>query len=124
MKIHESGENYLETILIIGRTKGVVRSVDIVEELKLAKSSVSRAVNILKDEGYISIEKSGEIKFTEKGRIRAEEIYGRHAILTEYLKMIGVSQETAEADACRIEHIISKETLEAIKKHGKSLKKI
>jgi len=117
MKIHESGENYLETILMLKQKKGNVRSVDIVNELNYSKSSVSRAVNILKDEGYINIDSNtGIITFTEKGTIRAEEIYQRHNILSDFLIRLGIDNETAEKDACRMEHVISAETFTAIKK--------
>lgn len=115
MKIYESGENYLETILILKKTKGNVRSVDIVEALGYSKSSVSRAVNILKDKGLITIDDNGIIDFTEKGLKHTQEIFERHNILTEFFINLGVAKEIAEEDACRIEHVISNESLEAIK---------
>ncbi len=113
--IYESGEMYLETILLLQKSKGTVRSVDIVNDLNYAKSSVSRGINILKAKGFIDVAEDGAIAFTETGRARAEEIYERHKILTAYLEKIGVSRKTAETDACRIEHVISKETFEIIK---------
>lgn len=116
MEIQESGEMYLETILKLGEKKPAVHSVDIVEALDYSKSSVSRAVNVLKDRGFIEIGADGELKFTERGRARAEEIYARHRVLTEFLLGMGVSPAVAEADACRIEHVISPETFEAVKK--------
>ena len=113
--IYESGEMYLETILLLQKSKGTVRSVDIVNDLGYAKSSVSRGINILKSKGFIVAE-DGAITFTETGLSRAQEIYERHKILAAYLQKIGVKKETAEADACRMEHVISKETFEIIKK--------
>lgn len=118
-KIHQSGENYLETILILSNRKSNIRAVDIVTELGYSKSSVSRAVNILKEEGYIEIDASGTIAFTEKGKKHSQHIYKRHKLLTEFLIDIGVSHETAEADACKIEHVISDETMNAIKNFRK-----
>lgn len=115
MKIRESGENYLETILQILHKKGSVRSIDIANRLNYSKSSVSRAVNILKKEGYITISKDGDIKFTEKGNEKANSTYNRHCLLTEFLIDLGVDNITAENDACRIEHVISDKTFEAIK---------
>lgn len=116
MDIYESGEMYLETILLHRRSKGAVRSVDIVNDLNYAKSSVSRGINILKKKGLITVAEDGSINFTEEGLARAEEIYERHKILTAFLKKLGVEEKTAEADACRIEHVISRDTFEAIKK--------
>lgn len=114
--IYESGEMYLETILLLQKSKGTVRSVDIVNDLGYAKSSVSRGINILKSKGFIVVAEDGAITFTETGLSRAQEIYERHKILAAYLQKIGVKRETAEADACRMEHVISKETFEIIKK--------
>lgn len=119
MDIQESGEMYLETILLLSKRQAVVRSVDIVNELNYTKSSVSRAVNLLKDKGYIEIDSDGAITFTATGKNRAELIFSRHNILKDFLLQLGVDEETAESDACRIEHIISDETLEAIKRHLK-----
>lgn len=113
--IKESGENYLETILIIKEKKGVVRSVDIVEKLGYSKSSVSRGVNLLKENGFIQIAHDGHISFTEEGEKLVSRIYERHHILTKFLKSIGVPENVAEEDACRIEHVISDETIKAIK---------
>lgn len=117
MAIQESGENYLETILILEKRNEVVRSVDIAKELHFSKPSVSRAVNVLKNDGYIEIEKGGSIHLTTKGRKIAEQIYERHLLLTEYLIYIGVNEQTAMEDACRMEHIISQETFDCLKKH-------
>lgn len=115
MKIQESGENYLETILLLQKKCGTVRSVDIVAELKYSKSSVSRAVGILKKAGFITVDKDGVIGFTEEGRARVDRLYERHLVLTRFLESLGVDGETAEDDACRIEHFISDKVYEAIK---------
>lgn len=116
MKIQESGENYLETILLLYKRNGSVRSIDIATELEFSKPSVSRAMKILKEAGLITVEPNGYILLTEAGRIKAENIYERHKILTKFLnEKIGVSKDIAEADACKIEHIISSETFEKIK---------
>ncbi|NCA68026.1 MAG: metal-dependent transcriptional regulator [Clostridia bacterium] len=124
MRIQESGENYLETILLLQQKKGNVRSVDIVNELNYSKSSVSRAVNILQKEGLISIDPiTGTITFTEAGLKRAALIYQRHSYLKDFLMSLGVSADNAEQDACRIEHVICAETLDAIKKFLKKSKK-
>ncbi|HOO23028.1 MAG TPA: metal-dependent transcriptional regulator [Clostridia bacterium] len=119
--IYESGEDYLETILKVRQKKGSVRSIDIAEEKKYSKSSVSRAVNLLKKNGYITIDKNGIIDFTELGRNKVENIYERHRFLTETLVKLGIDRETAEADSCRIEHVISEETFSALKNHFKNL---
>ena len=115
MKIQESGEMYLETILNLKKTKAEVHSVDICEALGYSKSSVSRAFNLLKDKGFIDIGTDGEITFTPQGLAHAEEIYRRHGILTAFLQKIGVDEQTAATDACRIEHVISQQTIDAIK---------
>lgn len=116
MKIQESGENYLETILLLYQRNGSVRSIDIATELEFAKPSVSRAMSILKQAGLITVEPSGNILLTKAGRIKAENIYDRHKIITKFLvEKLNVSKEIAESDACRIEHIISPETFEKIK---------
>jgi DtxR family Mn-dependent transcriptional regulator len=116
MGIHESGENYLETILILQNKLGFVRSIDIANELEYTKPSISRAVSILKQADYISVQDNGQIILTEKGMQKANEIYDRHKIITRYLVLsLGVSRETADQDACRIEHIISQETFDKIK---------
>ncbi len=116
MDIKESGEMYLETIYILKKQKPTVHSVDIVEMLNYSKSSVSKGVNILKDLAYITVDSSGAINFTEKGRNRAEEIYERHKVITSFLVKIGVDEQVAEDDACKIEHHISRETFLALKK--------
>ena len=117
MALQESGEMYLETILVLSREKGQVRSVDISEHMGYSKPSVSRAVGLLKSDGFITVEKDGYIHLTEKGLALAEKILDRHTILTQLLIRLGVSQETASGDACRIEHVISDETFRAIQNH-------
>ncbi len=117
MALQESGEMYLETILILSREKGQVRSVDISEYMGYSKPSVSRAVGLLKNDGFITVEKDGFIHLTEKGLVFAEKILDRHTILTQLLVRLGVSREAASHDACRIEHVISDETFQAIQNH-------
>ena len=117
MALQESGEMYLESILILSRTKGAVRSIDISQHLGYSKPSVSRAVGLLKSGGYILVDGDGYITLTDSGKAVAEKILSRHAVLTELLVRLGVNRETASADACKMEHIISDETFEAIKNH-------
>jgi len=117
LKIQESAENYLETILVLTKRIGTVRSIDIVNELDFAKPSVSVYVRNLRDNGFIDIDKSGYITLTPTGLQIAESIYERHQILTRMLISLGVDPQTAENDACRIEHVISTETFLAIKAH-------
>lgn len=116
--MRESGEMYLETILIIGKKSETVRAIDIVEEMKISKASVSRALVKLKNESCIIVDNAGRIAFTEKGRQIAEKIYERHEVLTNLLIGIGVDKETAAVDACKMEHTISDETFAAIKNHA------
>lgn len=112
MKIQESGENYLETILNLERKNGIVRSIDIANELGFSKPSVSRAMSVLKKAGYIEQEAYGNIQLTNAGRARATEVYGRHKLITRFLvKVLDLDPVIAEQDACRIEHVISPETL-------------
>jgi Mn-dependent DtxR family transcriptional regulator len=119
MAVNESAENYLETILILSHKKPVVRSVDIAEELGFKKSSVSVAMKNLRGKQHITVTKEGYIYLTETGREIAEMIYERHEYLTAWLVKLGVDPEVAATDACRIEHVISKESFEAIKNHVK-----
>ena len=118
MSIQESGEMYLETILRLGENGRDVRSIDIADYMGFSKPSVSRAVGLLKKDGYILVDGKGYITFTEEGRRRAEKIYERHKLLTEFFITLGVDPETAAEDACRLEHVISDVTFEAIKKHA------
>lgn len=118
MEIHESAENYLETILVLQRKLGQVRSIDIADELSFSKPSVSVAMKKLRTNGYIEVDKDGYISLLESGREIAEKIYERHTLLSDWLTALGVSPETAAEDACRIEHVISAETFEALKIHA------
>jgi Mn-dependent DtxR family transcriptional regulator len=118
MSLQESGEMYLETILVLSQEKGAVRSIDIVEHMGYSKPSVSRAVHLLEEGQYIIIDKEGYITLTDAGREVAEKIYERHTILTDLLTRLGVDKETAANDACKIEHVISDTTFKAIKKHA------
>ena len=119
MHLQESGEMYLETILILSQRQPVVRSVDVAEYMGFSKPSVSRAVSLLKQGEYITVEKDGFLWLTEAGRELAEKIYERHQVLTALLKQFGVSDEIAEQDACRMEHDISDETFQALQKQLK-----
>ena len=117
MAIYESGEMYLETIHVLEKKTGKVRSIDISEHMGYSKPSVSRAVGLLKKDEYISIDKDGFITLTEAGRKVAEKIYERHTVLTKMLMRLGVSEKTAIEDACKLEHAISDESFDAIKRH-------
>ena len=117
MHIQESGEMYLETIHVLLKKNGQVRSVDISEHMGYSKPSVSRAVGLLKNGGYITVDKDGLICLTESGLAVAEKIYERHTMLSLMLQMLGVSEATAAEDACKLEHAISDESFEAIKAH-------
>ena len=117
MALQESGEMYLETILILSRKNERVRSIDISEHMGYSKPSVSRAVGLLKQNALITVEKEGFIHLTDKGLAVAEKILDRHTILTQMLTELGVGYETASGDACRIEHVISDETYEAIRNY-------
>lgn len=118
--MHESGENYLETILMLKGKKGVVRSVDIARELNFSKPSVSRAMGILRENGFIAMNPSGEIDLTDEGRAKAEAIYARHQLLTAFLqKVAGVTSEMAEENACRMEHILDQEVVDGIEQFMK-----
>ena len=122
MKIQESGENYLEMIYVLSNETGYVRSVDIAHALSFSKPSVSRAMSILKKAGHIKMDSEGQIELTSSGRQIAESVYNRHRLLTDYLVALGVDNDTAAADACRMEHVISQETFEKIEAHIKSIK--
>ena len=117
MRLQESGEMYLETIYMLSQTMDTVRSIDVVEHMGYSKPSVSRAVGLLKNGGYLTVEVNGALILTEEGRAIGEKIYTRHTILTALLMRLGVDRETAAEDACRMEHAISDATFEAIQKH-------
>ena len=123
MVIQESGEMYLETIRILQEKTGHVRSTDIAEHMGFSKPSVSRAVGLLKSGGFIQVEKDGGITLTEEGQAVANKIYERHTLLTQLLIALGVSKETAAEDACKMEHAISDESFEAIKRHVEKYQK-
>ena len=116
MRIQESGEMYLETILRLSQQSGHVRAIDVGEEMGYSKPSVSRAMSLLKQGEYIVIDKDGAITLTDTGREIAEKIYARHTLLTHFLTALGVDEETAAEDACKMEHSISDTSFEAIKK--------
>ncbi len=117
MILQESGEMYLETIYVLSQTSEKVRAIDVGKELGYSKPSVSRAVGLLKDEGLIKVDDKKNLKLTEAGKILASRIYERHTVLTKMLMNLGVDEETASEDACRIEHYISDRTFDAIKRH-------
>lgn len=117
MSIKESGEMYLETILILSKKMNTVRAIDIVAEMGFSKPAVSRALSKLKSDKYIIVDSDGYIALTENGRMIAEKIYERHNLLSELLIRLGVDEKTAVTDACKMEHDISDETFKAIKKH-------
>ncbi len=121
MSVHESGEMYLEAILVLSQRKGTVRSIDVSEYLGYSKPSVSRAMGILRSGEYIVMDKDGSITMTDKGRQIAETIYERHTLLTKLLTFLGVNEETAVADACRLEHVISDESFQAVKRYAAQL---
>ena len=118
MKIHESAENYLETILMLWQRKGSVRSIDIANELEFSKPSVSVAMKNLRQGGYIEVDASGEIRLLPPGMEIAQKVLEKHTLLTKFLMALGVSPETAAEDACRMEHVISAESFEAMKAHA------
>ncbi len=115
MSIQESGEMYLETIYVLTQQIGQVRSIDVCESMGYSKPSISRAIGILKDDGYITVDKQGFITLTDEGQALALKIYERHTIICEFLKRLGVDEKTASDDACKMEHIISDASFEAIK---------
>ena len=117
MQLQESGEMYLETIYVLSKNNNYVRSIDVVEYMGYSKPSVSRAVGLLKNGGYITVDEDGYLKLTEVGLDIAEKIFERHTLLTNMLIELGVDKETASTDACRIEHVVSDATFKALKKH-------
>lgn len=117
LQLKESGEMYLETIYVLSQKKNFVRAIDICEEMGYSKPSVSRAMGLLRDGGYINVAKDGGITLTDLGLEVAERTYERHQVLSKFFISIGVNEETAVNDACKIEHVISSETFAALKKH-------
>lgn len=122
MKIQESAENYLETILILNKRNGSCRSIDIANELGYSKPSVSIAMKNLRENGYIDVMGDGNIVLLEPGQKIAENLYKRHTMLTEFLTAIGVSADVATEDACKIEHILSDESIDAIEKQLEAIR--
>ena len=116
MNLHESGENYLETILLLEKKLGTVRAVDVAREMGFSKPSISRAMNLLKDQGLIALDGRNFIRLTESGRETAMRVYERHFFLTCFFEDIGVPSDVAEKDACRVEHVLSPETFESLKR--------
>ena len=121
MAIYKSGEDYLETILILSKNGNFVRSIDVATEMGFSKASVSRAVNILKNEGLITIEPDGQLKLTEKGETKANSVYSRHNLLKKFfIEFLGVDEDTATNDACKIEHVRSEQTYLKLKEYVKN----
>ena len=118
MQIHQSAEDYLETILMLTQRMGKVRSIDVVNELGFTKASVSIAMKKLRENGYIAVDGEGNLTLLEPGREIAERIYSRHRLLTHFFMQLGVDEKTAAEDACKLEHVISDESFQAIKKHA------
>ena len=118
MPLQESGEMYLETILLLSKRKNLVRAIDVAEEMGFSKPSVSRALTRLREDDLILTNRDGYIAFTETGRAIAEKVYKKHQLLTEFIMRLGVNEQTAEQDACRIEHVISDETFDAMVRHA------
>ena len=116
MRLQESAEMYLETIYVLSIKTGNVRSIDVAEHMGYSKPSVSRAIGILKSGGYITVDASGFIELTDEGKAHAEKVFERHTIITEFLLSLGVSSNVASEDACKMEHIISDESFEAMKR--------
>lgn len=121
MKIHKSGEDYLETILILQKNKGMVRSVDLARHMGFSKPSICHAVKVLREGKFLIMDEEGYLHLTESGKLIAEKIYERHKSLTNVLVSLGVSKEIAEVDACQIEHCISEESFEKLKKAFKEV---
>ena len=121
MQLKESGEMYLETIYVLSKKNPFVRAIDVGEYMGYSKPSVSRAMGLLKEGGYVTSDKEGHLKLTDLGIEVAEKTYDRHTTLSAYFESLGVSKEVATADACKIEHVISDETFEAIKNHSKDI---
>ena len=122
MSLQESGEMYLETIYVLSKKSDSVRSLDVAEQMGFSKPSLSRAVKLLKEGEYLTVDKDGYLHLTESGLAVAKKIYERHTVLTELLVSLGVSRETAAEDACKIEHVISDESFAAMKNHLNSHK--
>lgn len=118
MKIHQSAEDYLETILVLKERRGAVRSIDIANEMNFSKPSISVAMKKLRENGYIEVDKDGYIVLTDTGMEIASKVYNRHKLLTQFFVSLGVDEAVAAEDACKIEHHLSQETFEKIKEHA------
>ena len=123
MKIRESAQDYLETILILNKENGSVKSIEVANHMGVTKQSVHRAIKNLKEEGYISVDEKGNISLEEKGKQIAEDTYEKHQVLSKFFMSLGVSEDVSYSDACKIEHDISKETFDAIKTIVNNVKK-
>ena len=123
MRVQESSEMYLETIYVLSKEIPVVRSIDVAEHMGYSKPSVSRAVGLLKQGGYLLMDKDGSLTLTEEGIALAEKVFERHTVVTAALRALGVSEKAAAEDACKIEHILSDESFDAIKEHMRKMKK-
>ena len=123
MSLKESGEMYLETIYILCKSKSSVRSIDVAEYMNFSRASVSRGIGLLKKQDFILVDRDGYITLTEKGLKTAEKIYERHTVISKMLMLMGIDEKTATEDACRIEHVISDETFEALKQHAEKYTK-
>ena len=123
MSLKESGEMYLETIYILSKSKSSVRSIDVAEYMNFSRASVSRGIGLLKKQDFILMDRDGYITLTEKGLKTAEKIYERHTVISKMLMLMGIDEKTATEDACRIEHVISDETFEALKQHAEKYTK-
>ena len=123
MQIQESGQMYLETILLLSKKGMPVRAIDVGEEMGYSKPSVSRALSVLKKGGYVTVDEDGHLHLTQSGLVIAENIYEKHTLLTEFLISLGVDRKTATDDACRLEHAISDVSFDAIKRHADAMGK-
>ena len=123
MRLQESGEMYLETIYLLEKERGSVRAIDVSERMNFSKPSVSRAVSVLKDGGYLTVDKTGALVLTDEGRKTAERTYERHTVLAELFRSLGVPEDVATEDACKIEHYISDTTFAALKEHRRKFGK-
>jgi len=121
MNLHESGQMYLETILVLSRKSSTVRSIDIVEYMGYSKPSVSRAIGLLKNGGYVQMDENGYLSLTDAGLDVAQKMYERHTMLTEFLVKLGVDRQIAVEDACKIEHHLSDASFEAIKQYAEHI---
>lgn len=117
MQLQASGEMYLETIYVLNQTRSAVRSIDIAEHMAYSKPSVSRAIGLLKEQQYITVDQDGYIRLTDDGLQLAQKIYERHTVLCQVLMLLGVDEKTATEDACKIEHVISDRSFETLKRH-------